>query len=132
MSKDARWSTSARILGLGLASGFMLAWALGLGRAPEVRAQGQAPSGADSGTIAFTTTSSGPNGAGQQYLYVIDTKTQAFAVYCIDPSNPKGAVKLEAARQYRWDLKLAEFNNQAPPVATIEAMVGNPAPAPRR
>ena len=37
-----------------------------------------------------------------------------------------GAVKLEAARQYRWDLKLAEFNNQALEVATIESMVGTP------
>jgi hypothetical protein len=47
-------------------------------------------------------------------------------VYRVDSRDPKGAVKLEAARHYRWDMKLAEFNNQAPEVATIESMVGAP------
>jgi hypothetical protein len=131
MSKD-RWNASARLVGLGLLSGLALAWALGLGRAPEVRAQGQSGSQAEAGTIAFTTANAGPNGAGQQHLYIVDTRSQSFAVYRIDPTNPKGAVKLEAARQYRWDLKLAEFNNQEPPVAAIEAMVGNAQPTPRR
>jgi hypothetical protein len=63
---------------------------------------------------------------GSQLLYIVDTNNQSFAVYRVDPRDNKGAVKLEAARQYRWDLKLAEFNNQAPEVATIESMVGAP------
>jgi len=56
-------------------------------------------------------------------LYVIDTRSRAFAVYRVDPTNPKGTVKLEAARQYQWDLKLAEYNNQPPEVAAIESTV---------
>jgi hypothetical protein len=129
MSSDNRWIASARLLGVGLVSGLAIAWGFGGGGSPSALAQGQAAPSAESGTIAFTT--AGPGGTGQ-HLYVIDTKTQAFAVYRVDPTDPKGAVKLEAARQYRWDLKLAEFNNQAPEVATIEAMVGGSAPAARR
>ena len=131
MSSDNRWIASARLLGVGLVSGLAIAWGFGGGGTPSALAlaQGQAAPSAESGTIAFTT--AGPNGTGQ-HLYVIDTKSQAFAVYRVDPTDPKGAVKLEAARQYRWDLKLAEFNNQAPEVATIEAMVGGSAPAARR
>jgi hypothetical protein len=63
---------------------------------------------------------------GGQLLYIVDTRTQAFAIYRVDARDAKGAVKLEAARQYRWDLRLAEFNNQAPEVATIESMVAAP------
>ena len=32
-------------------------------------------------------------------------------------------MKLEAARHYRWDMKLAEYNNQQPEVAAVESMV---------
>ena len=58
-------------------------------------------------------------------LYLIDTKAQAFAVYRVEPTGPKGSgtVKLEAARQYRYDLKLSEYNNQPPEVSAVEAMV---------
>ena len=35
----------------------------------------------------------------------------------------QSGTKLEAARQYRYDLKLSEFNNQPPEVSSIEAMV---------
>ena len=58
-----------------------------------------------------------------QFLYLIDTRARAFAVYRVDPSNPKGTVKLEAARQYQWDLKLAEYNNLPPDVSAIESTV---------
>jgi len=58
-----------------------------------------------------------------QLLYLVDTRGHAFAVYRIDPTNPKGTVKLEAARHYQWDLKLAEYNNQPPEVAAIESTV---------
>ncbi|MDB5350881.1 MAG: hypothetical protein JWN86_2128 [Planctomycetota bacterium] len=117
----ARWSVSARNAVFGVLAGVALSW-VAFGRtAPAARAQG--PNGVDaSGTVAFT---SGGNGSAQ-FLYLIDTKTQAFAIYRVDPQNPKGAVKLEAARQYRWDLKLAEYNNQPPDVASIESMIGSP------
>jgi len=71
------------------------------------------------GTIAFTTQTAGP----AQLLYLIDTRSKAFAVYRIDPSSPKGMVKLEAARQYQWDLKLAEYNNLPPEVSAVESTV---------
>ncbi|MFO0891549.1 MAG: hypothetical protein U0790_20700 [Isosphaeraceae bacterium] len=71
------------------------------------------------GTLALVTSTSGS----VQWLYLIDTRTQAFAVYRVDPTNPKGSVKLEAARQYQWDLKLEHYNNQAPEPAAIESTV---------
>jgi hypothetical protein len=116
-----RWSGSSRGLALGLVAGVALCWVMSGRSLPEARAQA-AGSAESSGTIAFT---SGGGGSAQM-LYLIDTKTQAFAVYRVDPQNGKGAVKLEAARQYRWDLKLAEYNNQPPDVASIESMVGTP------
>jgi hypothetical protein len=58
-----------------------------------------------------------------QWLYLIDTKKKAFAVYRIDPNNPKGAVKLEASRQFRWDLELDQYNNQGLEPADVEARV---------
>jgi len=115
-----RWSGSARNVILGLMAVVALSWAAFGRSAPAAKAQGSNAAEA-SGTIAFT---SGGNGSAQ-LLYLIDTKTQAFAVYRLDPQNPKGTVKLEAARQYRWDLKLAEYNNQPPDVASIESMIGS-------
>lgn len=119
----------------GMALGLALAWGTG-GRGPEVlAAQGsgaQTPpslapnavrpagvSGESSGTIALTT----PAGNSGQLLYLIDTRTKAFAVYRIDSTSGKGMVKLEAARQYQWDLKLSEYNNQPPEVTAIESTV---------
>ena len=116
-----RWSKSSRDIAVGLMAGVALCWAVSGRSLPEARAQASG-SAESSGTIAFTS----GGGSSAQMLYVIDTKTQAFAVYRIDPQNGKGAVKLEAARQYRWDLKLAEYNNQPPDVASIESMVGSP------
>lgn len=116
-----RWLSPARNMGVGLAVGVALCW-VAFGRsAPPLRAQSSGSAEA-TGTIAFTSGSVGS----LQMLYVIDTKSQAFAVYRIDPQNAKGAVKLEATRQYRWDMKLAEYNNQPPDVASIESMVGSP------
>lgn len=116
-----RWLESARNIGLGVVLGVTLSWVM-LGKsAPPLRAQASGSADA-TGTIAFTS-----GGAGSvQMLYLIDTKSQAFSIYRVDPQNAKGAVKLEAARQYRWDMKLAEYNNQPPDVASIESMVGTP------
>jgi hypothetical protein len=75
------------------------------------------------GTLALVTSPSGS----AQWLYLIDTKSRAFAIYRVDPANPKGSLKLEAARQYQWDLKLEHYNNQPPEPAAIEATVKAPA-----
>ena len=126
----------------GLLLGLVLAWASGI-RGPEVAAQtGSSGSGASNsgtarssegtrapssrpvaggdvnGTLALITTA-GPS----QWLYLVDTKDRAFAIYRIDPLNPKGTVKLEASRQYKWDLKLEHYNNQAPEPDAIKATV---------
>ncbi|MDG3003297.1 hypothetical protein [Paludisphaera mucosa] len=87
------------------------------GRASAMRPAASAEAG---GTLAFVTSPPGMQG---QWLFLIDSKTQALAVYRFDPSNPKGSLKLEAARQYEWDLKLEQYNNQAPEPAAIEATV---------
>ena len=137
------WSGVARYGFPGLILGVAVSWIAGA-RGPELSAQtagvglpGQAapparpadaaaqagrptPGGESAGTIAFVSTSPGMPG---QWLYVIDAKSQALAVYRFDPSNPKGSLKLEAARQYAWDLKLEHYNNSAPEPAAIEATV---------
>ncbi|MFI5456761.1 MAG: hypothetical protein ACHRXM_15045 [Isosphaerales bacterium] len=127
----------------GVIVGVALAWVSGV-RGPEASAQsggGGAPSthpgkarpsegtrpsaarpsaGGDSnGTLALITSTAGP----AQWLYLIDTKDRAFALYRIDPTNTKGVVKLEASRQYKWDLKLEHYNNQAPEPDAIKATV---------
>jgi hypothetical protein len=83
------------------------------------QAQSRLASGEANGTLALVTSPSG----GLQWLYLIDTRSRAFAIYRVDPSNTKGSVKLEAARQYQWDLKLEHYNNQPPEPTAIEATV---------
>jgi hypothetical protein len=81
---------------------------------------GRTVAGSDAnGTLALIADPTGPI----QWLYLIDTKKQAFAVYRIDPSNPKGTVKLEAARQYRWDLDLDQYNNHGLEPSDVKARV---------
>ena len=71
---------------------------------PGERLRGRPLAGGDvNGTLALVTS---PTAGSAQLLYLIDTKSRAFAIYRVDPTNPKGTVKLEAARQYQWDLKL--------------------------
>jgi len=86
------------------------------GGADRPRASG--PHGGESdGTIAFTASTNGPS----QLLYLIDTRARAFTIYRVDTT--KGTVKLDAARQYGWDLKLTGYNNSDPQVTAIESMV---------
>jgi len=139
------WRGMARYGLPGLILGAVVSWVAGA-RGPEASAQtgpggpviqagqgqGQIPSrpldptrgplgsGETGGTMAFVVPAPG---ASSQFLYLVDTKARAFAVYRVDPNNPKGTVKLEAARQYEWDLQLEQYNNQAPEPSAIEAMV---------
>jgi hypothetical protein len=130
----------------GLALGLAIAWGTGF-RGEQAAAQ-QAPSGSahpapapagghgrtevaksqstrtvvandPGGTLAFITN---PNER-VQWLYLVDTKQKSFAIYRIDPTNPKGSVKLEASRKYRWDLELDEYNNQGLEPSAVEARV---------
>jgi hypothetical protein len=126
-----RYGLPGLLLGLALASG-------GRGGGRELWAQGAAPvaapmpagggfdrsraavsGGEADGTIAFTTNL---NGA-VQLLYLIDTRSRAFTIYRVDTTKGSLTVKLDAARQYGWDLKLSSFNNLEPQGAAIESMV---------
>jgi hypothetical protein len=139
------WGGAARYGLPGVILGVAVSW-IGGARGPEAVAQGgagggsstpptriqrpqdpaRAPaqpqplaSGESGGTMAFVTSPTGT----AQWLYLIDTKARAFAVYRVDPSNAKGVVKLEAARQYQYDLRLEHYNNQPPEPSAIEATV---------
>lgn len=123
MSAPPEWRSLARYGLPGLLLGVAFAWSFGAGHGPAVQAQTQQPGVESHGTIAFT--SSAPNSP-TQFLYLIDTKAQSFAVYRVEPSansRGSGSVKLEAARKYRWDLQLNEYNNLAPEVRAVESMV---------
>ena len=125
------WSGVARYGLPGLLLGLTMMGGLGGGRGPVVQAQAEVASGGErprmgippaadsSGTIAFTA----PAGGSAQLLYLIDTRSRVFTVYRIDPANVEGTVKLVGVRQYQWDLKLTQYNNQQPEVAAIESMV---------
>jgi hypothetical protein len=126
-----RYGLPGLVLGLALASG-------GRGGGRELWAQGTVPAavpmpgpagggfernraavagGEADGTIAFATNPGGP----VQLLYLIDTRARAFTIYRVD--STRGTVKLDAARQYGWDLKLTGYNNLEPQVTAIESMV---------
>jgi hypothetical protein len=104
----------------GLVLGLAVAWWAGAG-GRDVSAQAGSPAAEANGTIAFTSSTGGSS----QLLYLIDTRSQSFAIYRVDPQAARGAgaVKLEAARQYRYDLKLSEYNNLPPEVTSVEAMI---------
>jgi len=83
--------------------------------------------GESGGTIAFTTTTNGTT----QWLYLIDTKGRAFALYRIDPTSPggKGSLALAAVRNYSYDLKLTEYNNLPPEVDKVKSIVQTLSPS---
>jgi hypothetical protein len=105
----------------GLMAGLALAWWSG-GHGPTARVQGATSGTGSNDVIAFTEPVVGKP---TQLLYLIDTKQRAFAVYRIEPagSNGSGSAKLEAVRKFEYDLKLTEFNNQAPEVSAVEGKV---------
>jgi hypothetical protein len=127
----ARYGLPGLLVGLALASGGRgngrALWAQGphptLAPSPVVpgqafdRPQAGVPGGEAGDTIAFTTNTSGP----AQLLYLIDTRSRAFMIYRVD--STKGTVKLDAARQYSWDLKVSSYNNVGLEAAAVESMV---------
>lgn len=89
--------------------------------APASRAGKGAVAGEAGGILAMVSSPQGPGLA--QWLYLIDTRKRAFAIYRVDPTNPQGCVKLEASRQFRWDLDLDQYNNQGLEPADVKARV---------
>ncbi len=129
-----RWSDAVRFGAPGVILGLALACVIGGQRGLQAQGPSKAPIGTRPGAGMSAGESNGTmalvaplhlDGAGPaaQVLYLIDTKTQAFAIYRVDPTNSKGAVKLEGARQYHWDLRLQEFNNQEPEVRVVKSNV---------
>ena len=117
-----RYGVPGLLLGLAVMGGF------GNVRGPAAQAENlpgierpraTAVGGDASGVIAFTSPTMGT----AQLLYLIDTRNRSFAIYRVDPANVKGAVRLEATRQYQWDLKLTEYNNDKPDVVSVETMI---------
>ncbi len=118
-----QWGPVLRYGVPGVLAGCLLSLVLGSSGTRPLRAE-PGSSGSDAGLVAFTTTAPGnPNAS---LLYLVDSRTQSFAIYRFDAM--KGSVKLEAARQFRSDLRLAEFNNLPPEVAAVEAMVSTAVP----
>lgn len=119
----------------GAALGAAMVWAVGGGQPPTASAQQNQPlshpglptiprmsnesTGSANGTIAFLVNDG--YGSSQSRLVLIDSVKKSFAVYRFE-QKPELRIKLEAARQYRSDMDLAEFNNLAPSVSAIETM----------
>jgi hypothetical protein len=134
-----------------MALGFLMSWGAGFhGEPAAARAQGaqarpgpvgagagvaQGRPGQPSGATAAKGVTAGEAGGilalitspsaipPVQWLYMIDTKKRSFAIYRVDPTNSQGCVKLEASRQFRWDLDLDEYNNQGLEPADVKARV---------
>ncbi len=89
------------------------------GRQPSRRRRGRSPGEMSNGTLALITSGAGrPNGSISSTPRTAPSPSTASI-----PTNSKGIVKLEASRQYKWDLKLEHYNNQAPEPDAIKATV---------
>ena len=108
MASSSSQPSEARAQGPGVSSAF----------------RGESSGGDGSGVFAFTNPL-GPNGS---RLFLIDTRAQTLVVYRIGSEGAgltPGTLKLESVRNYRWDLKLSEYNNMDPAVGAIESMVNS-------
>ncbi len=107
---------SALLMASGLVMGFWIANRSG----PAISAQQQVtPANVAQG--AMTTQITGTPGQ-TQWITLVNPASQSLAVYRFEPNNPRGALKLEAVRQFRWDLMLSEYQNQPPEVSAVESM----------
>ena len=113
------WVRSGAILVAGLAVG----WGLSSRSATTLVAQQAIPASVGQ-AAGLTTTISGQPGQ-TQWLTLVNPSSQSLAVYRFEPNNPRGALKLEAVRQFRWDLMLSEYQNLPPEVSTVESMTRN-------
>ena len=97
---------------------------VGMQGRPMVSAGGEtkgAVSGEAGGIVAMVTNPSA--GAPFQWLYLIDTRKRAFAIYRVDPNAREGTIKLEASRRFHWDLDLDNYNNYGLEPADVKARV---------
>lgn len=113
------WVRSGAILIAGLAIG----WGLSQRSATTLVAQQAIP--ANVGQAAGLTTQISGQPGQTQWLTLVNPSSQSLAVYRFEPNNPRGALKLEAVRQFRWDLMLSEYQNLPPEVSAVESMTRN-------
>lgn len=120
MMSDSRgsvdsWIRSGAILIAGLAVGW------GLSSRPSTALVAQQATPANVGQGQLTTQITGQPGQ-TQWLTLVNPATQSLAVYRFEPNNPRGVLKLEAVRHFRWDMMLSEFQNLPPEVSAVESM----------
>ena len=79
----------------------------------------QIPSGlpVSSGLVVHTATA----GDGGQHMIIVDPETRVMAVYHVDGSN--GKVALRSVRKLQWDLLIEEFNGGAPAPREIRTLL---------
>ena len=86
---------------------------------PGMPRGGSVSQGESNGLITMRTTNAQD---GSEWLYLIDTREQVFAIYRMEPTD-RGLIKLIGVRKYSWDLKVTEWNNLPPDVNAIQAAV---------
>ncbi|RLT10515.1 MAG: hypothetical protein DWI24_08515 [Planctomycetota bacterium] len=109
------WVRTVVLLAVGLVAGL---W-IGNRSGPAISAQQLTPANVSQG--AMTTQITGTPGQAQ-WLTLVNPATQSLAIYRFEPNNPRGVLKLEAVRQFRWDMMLSEYQNQPPEVSAVESM----------
>jgi len=111
-------------LGLGLLIGvvLMVAAVAGFGQRSEVFAQrpqsAAAPAG--SGELMVVPITSGDKVQGQ-LLAVVEPKQQVMSVYRIDANT--GKIALKSVRNLSYDLKMTNYNNEAPLPQEIQTLL---------
>lgn len=104
----------------GFFAGFVVALAVLLllsGRGPRFIRPAHAATRGGAGPNDLTVFTAPAEARGQQLLYIVDPHQQTFCLYRLD--EQEGTIKLEAARNFRWDLQFREFNNLPPTVESI-------------
>jgi len=75
-----------------------------------------APAGPGGATIALVI---GPAAANvDQPIYVLDSRNETFCIYAYNGNTHKFGLK--AARTYKYDKQIIEFNNEAPKVGDVK------------
>lgn len=111
-----RWSVLCVLLAIGL----MLLVELG----GEVMAQTTASSGRGGNGEVFVV--AGQVTQGTYGLFLVDTKNETVCVYQYLPQTRK--LKLMAARTYRFDTKLDDYNSDGPSPAEVKKLVSQQKP----
>jgi hypothetical protein len=110
------------VLGLLVCVVLMAAAAAGFGQRSEVFAQRPqtASPPAGSGELMVVPIASGDKAQGQ-LLAIVDPKQQVMSVYRIDANT--GKIALRSVRNFSYDLKMTNYNNEAPLPQEIQTLL---------